>query len=99
MKKKNVATYYNAKSFYDDMDSFNKDVKVYVDSDLGNGIKGEEVARDINQKGFSEIYLCIGYRSSDFAPMPWVRGVVGKLPPLKPSLVKITESYIASMGI
>ena len=54
--------------------------KIYVDSNLGNGVKGEEIAKQISDLGFENIYLCTGYRSSDFAKMPWIKDILGKDP-------------------
>ncbi len=81
IRGKSVATFFNPESFFSAAPKLDKQVKIYVDSDLGNGIKGEGVSKEIADMGFSEIYICTGYRSSDFEPMPWVRGVVGKKPP------------------
>lgn len=37
------------------------DAEIYVDSDLGNGLKGELLAHDIYLKGYRNIYLATGY--------------------------------------
>lgn len=81
MKKKNVATFFNSESFFKVAATLDKNVKIYVDSDLGNGVKGEVVSREIADKGFSEIYLCTGFLAKSFGPMPWVKEIVGKKPP------------------
>ncbi|MBK7959972.1 MAG: hypothetical protein IPK04_01325 [Bdellovibrionales bacterium] len=54
--------------------------KVYVDSNLGNGIRGEDISKKIHELGFTNIYLCTGYQASEFQPMPWIKGIVGKDP-------------------
>ncbi len=81
IRKKSVATFFNPEAFFSAAPKLDRQVKIYVDSDLGNGIKGESVSKQIADLGFSEIFICTGYRSSDFEPMPWVKGVVGKKPP------------------
>jgi hypothetical protein len=48
---------------------------------LGENVKGEEIAKDIHDKGFEEIYLCTGYPADYFPDMPWIKEIVGKTPP------------------
>jgi hypothetical protein len=81
MKKKKVATFFNPQDFFKEATTLNKNVKIYVDSDLGHGVKGETVSKEIADKGFSEIYLCTGFFAKDFQPMPWIKDIVGKKPP------------------
>ncbi len=54
---------------------------IYIDSDLGAGVRGEEYAKKLYERGFKTIYLTSGYPPEHFAPMPWIRAVVGKSPP------------------
>jgi len=81
MEKKVLKAYPSAEAFLKEADQFDKGTPVYVDSDLGNGSKGEEVSKEISQMGFTNIYLATGYRSTDFGPLPWLKGIVGKAPP------------------
>ncbi len=53
-------------------------IPIYVDSNLGNGVKGEEISKKIHEMGFREIYLCTGYQASDFPEMLWIKGIVSK---------------------
>jgi hypothetical protein len=53
---------------------------LFVDSNLGNGVKGEDVAKKAFEAGFKTIYLATGYEASQFQPMPWIKGIVGKDP-------------------
>lgn len=61
--------------------SLDRSTPVYVDSNLGDGVKGEELAKELHDAGFSNIYLATGYAPETFNPMPWIKGVVGKEPP------------------
>lgn len=58
-----------------------KQTPIYIDSQLGETLKGEDVAKTIHALGFENIYLATGYRATDFAPMPWIKGISGKRPP------------------
>ena len=54
---------------------------VYIDSELGDGAKGEEAALKIRELGFGEIWLATGHPPERFAGLAHLRGVVGKEPP------------------
>lgn len=53
---------------------------IYIDSSLGNNVKGEVVSKEIYAQGFTEIYLCTGYEPDHFPPMPWIKKILGKEP-------------------
>jgi hypothetical protein len=67
--------------FFDIATSLRKDVAIYVDSDLGNGIKGEEVVRQIIELGFTNVMMETGFLPNQFSKFPWVKKVIGKDPP------------------
>lgn len=54
---------------------------VYIDSNLGNGLKGEDIARALHDRGFTELYLQTGHQPRDFAGLTFLKGVLGKNPP------------------
>lgn len=54
---------------------------IYVDSKLGDGVRGEEFAKDLHAQGFRNLYLATGHRGMAFPPMPWIKEVVGKMAP------------------
>ena len=60
-----------------------KDTPVYIDSDLGNGIKGESIASDLHNKGYSNISMATGHDPEEFAHLPWLK-ITGKEPPWAP---------------
>ncbi|MDO8802815.1 MAG: HAMP domain-containing sensor histidine kinase [Elusimicrobiota bacterium] len=57
-----------------------KDTPLYIDSDLGGGVKGEEIAGGLHEKGFTDITMSTGHGSEKFAHLPWLK-VSGKEPP------------------
>ncbi|MBF0104292.1 MAG: hypothetical protein HQM16_03085 [Deltaproteobacteria bacterium] len=71
----------NPDDFFKQADQFSKDTPVYIDSSLGDGVKGEAVAKAIYALGFKKIYLATGYKKDHFGEMPWITDVVGKAPP------------------
>lgn len=60
------------------IDNFDFTTLIYIDSDLSDIIRGEQYAKKLFEKGFTNIYLMTGYAASFFAPMSWIKGVVGK---------------------
>jgi hypothetical protein len=78
---KNIVTYSSFNEFINEIDKYNKGTVIYIDSDLGYGIKGEACAKYLFDKGFVEIHLTTGYPKDQFNYMPWIKAVIGKEPP------------------
>ena len=57
-----------------------KDTAIYIDSELGNGVKGEDIAKDLHAQDFSDISMATGHGPEKFAHLPWLK-VTGKEPP------------------
>lgn len=79
-QKKVLLAFATPQEFIDQMQIFDFDTPLYIDSKLGNGIKGEEIALELYKQGFNQIYLATGYESQNFKPMSWIRAIVGKEP-------------------
>ena len=81
-ENKKLVTFSSIKAFLKEADQYDRKTKICVDSDLGNGIKGEIASEDIAKLGFKRIHLCTGYSSSPerFAKYPWIIGIQGKDP-------------------
>lgn len=60
---------------------FPPETRVYLDSDLGGGVRGEEVAGALHAKGFRDITLATGHAPEEFAGNPYLKAVIGKDPP------------------
>jgi hypothetical protein len=80
-KNKAVDLHYTVESFLSKASEIDPRTPIYIDSNLGNGLRGESIARDLYRIGFHEIYLATGYSAEDFEPMEWIKGIVGKEPP------------------
>ena len=52
--------------------------KFYIDSELGNGPKGEEIAKNLYDLGYKELYLCTGHSPAQFKNIYWIKGIQGK---------------------
>ena len=78
---KKLTTYSSFDEFIHDVDKYNKNTIIYIDSDLGNNIRGEICAKHLFDIGFIEIHLATGYPKGRFNHMPWLKTIVGKEPP------------------
>ncbi|MFN3453937.1 MAG: sensor histidine kinase [Pseudobdellovibrio sp.] len=54
---------------------------VYVDSNLSDGVKGEDVALGLHTEGFINLYIATGYEADRFSHLAFLKGVLGKDPP------------------
>lgn len=61
-----------------------KDTPLYIDSELGGGVKGEHVAAELHARGFTDISLATGHAPEKFNHLPWLK-VTGKEPPFGPA--------------
>ena len=66
--------------FLSNPEAFPKDTAIYIDSELGENIKGENIAVDLREKGFTNICLATGHPPERFSHLPWLK-VIGKEPP------------------
>ncbi len=71
----------NPADFFANYEGLSKDTTIYIDSDLGDGLKGEEIAQIIHSTGFKTIYLETGHQPDSFPSMPWIKEIISKEPP------------------
>ena len=79
-KNKKILTFIRPEDFFLRSQEFEFSSPIFIDSNLANEIRGEEVSKKIADIGFTQIYLCTGYEPSTFPPMSWLKGIVGKEP-------------------
>jgi FixJ family two-component response regulator len=78
---KKISTYPSFDDFTKEINIYDKNTVIYIDSDLGNNIRGELCAKYLFDKGFTEIHVATGYPKDRFNSMPWIKSIVGKEPP------------------
>lgn len=66
--------------FFDEACGIHPDTPIYIDSDLGRGVKGESFVPAIAERGFKTIYIATGYEASAIPLSNATKGVVGKEP-------------------
>lgn len=78
---KKVAVFNKINEFLQIIDVYDKNVQIYIDSDLNDKLKGEIFARELYEKGFKQIYLATSYEKDSFESMHWIAAIVDKEPP------------------
>jgi signal transduction histidine kinase len=78
---KKVLTFNCSRDFLVTIDHYPKSMLFYIDSDLGDGVKGENLAKILYEKGYHNLYLATGYDKDKFSHVSWIKGVVGKVFP------------------
>lgn len=79
--KKKMATFNRSDDFKKVMDRYNKEIPIFIDSDLKEKIPGEVFAKFLYEQGFRNLYLTTGYGKDIFNDMPWIKEIVSKEPP------------------
>lgn len=77
---KKYAQYFSVEEFLKAQSLYDHTSPIFVDSNLGNNIKGEDAAKEIFKQGFKNIFIATGYEASSIVVHPWIKGVVGKDP-------------------
>lgn len=78
VRGKRLETFSSLNELLPRLDTLDSKTPIYIDSNLGGGLRGEALAREIHARGYSEIYLATGEEPGRFGEMPWIRAVVGK---------------------
>jgi amino acid adenylation domain-containing protein/thioester reductase-like protein len=77
----NLAAFTSIREFEKAKHQYHKDVPIYIDYVLGAD-DGVKYSKQLAEEGFNNIYLASGYDRSFFTePMPWLKAIVGKMPP------------------
>lgn len=78
---KKLRAFSTAVEFFNESEGIGRETPVYLDSDLGDGVKGEIESARIHELGFREIYLATGHPPEKFAGLAHLRSVIDKKPP------------------
>lgn len=80
--KKIVITYPSIADFLDNASLFQRSIKIYIDSELGEGRQGEVDALQLFDLGFFDLNLikAYGFERNDKIPQ-YIKEVISKAPP------------------
>ncbi len=79
-KGKSILICSSVDEFREHLQALERSTRIYLDSNLGDGVRGEEFALELSRLGFTEVFLATGYRSAELGRLPGVKGIVGKDP-------------------
>jgi len=77
-----IETFESAYHFEAQEKLFSPTTRLFIDSRLGNGVRGEELSEKYAKLGFDEIYLTTGFDPDPSLMRPWIRAIFGKTPEL-----------------
>ncbi len=67
--------------FMSQLDGLAKDVSIYIDLELGDGLIGTKESHKINDLGFENLYIATGHDPGHVDSPAFIKGIVGKRPP------------------
>jgi hypothetical protein len=82
-----IACFKNTKEFFEVAENIDFKTPIYIDyyleKEIQNNKTGDELAKDIFESGFEEIYLASGVHPDTIklSTMPWISGIRGKETP------------------
>jgi signal transduction histidine kinase len=80
---KTVKLFFSPSRFFDMEWQIDRATPIFVDVDLGDGISGEVVSREIFERGFKKVHLATDYDADNFdlKALPWISSIRKKTPP------------------
>lgn len=73
-------TYFSIDEFIKSKEKIKKDDFIFLDSDLGNGVKGEIDGEVIYHLGFSNLYISTNYPEGKISKPLWIKSILSKNP-------------------
>lgn len=78
---KQVAYYFNSHDFFKECAKYDSNTPIYIDYNLNEDLKGDEIAKKIYNAGFKNIILATLCPLGHFKKMEWIKEVRDKDPP------------------
>lgn len=82
---KNLRSFTSVEALRTELDQIPKDTPIYIDSNLGKGIQGEDLLQELSRLGYQHLVLATGYESGAFLKKltgtAGFKGVRDKTPP------------------
>lgn len=77
---KKFISFSGPKEFFACAKTFSLNTPIYIDSNLGENLKGEVIAEQICKLGFENLFITTGYDVSEIAGRDFIKGVIDKKP-------------------
>lgn len=78
---KTIAAFNDVDTFTSYVLNCDSSVPIYIDANLKNDIKGEQIAKELYDHGYQNLYITTGHSPEMYAHVSWVKKVIGKEPP------------------
>ncbi|HXH29791.1 MAG TPA: HAMP domain-containing sensor histidine kinase [Bacteriovoracaceae bacterium] len=72
--------YNSVEEFITNASTLNLSTRIYIDSNLGNEVRGESESEKIFNLGFTNLYLSTGYEKESIIKPPWIKEIYSKSP-------------------
>ncbi|MFA5161906.1 MAG: HAMP domain-containing sensor histidine kinase [Elusimicrobiales bacterium] len=76
-----LKTYKNPDGLMADYAMLDLAIPIYIDSELGDNVKGEDIAQTLHDKGFTNLFMETGHPPDKFARLTFLKNVQSKEPP------------------
>lgn len=80
LKKYNFRLFYSVNEFLAHSSEIDLNASIYIDSELGDGLKGEVESKKIFELGFNNLFLSTGYTKDSIKVPNWILEVYPKTP-------------------
>jgi signal transduction histidine kinase len=90
---KKLSAFYSVDDFLAESTKFPSDTRIYIDSNLGEGRRGEDLAREICSRGFADINLVTG-SPDDVQITAVIKSISDKTPPWERGDASPTHSTV-----
>lgn len=77
---KTILAFDNLEKFIAALPNIDHNTPLFIDSILDATIKGEDIAKQVFDQGFKNVYMSSGHDPSYFKDMTFLKGIIGKTP-------------------
>jgi hypothetical protein len=77
----NLISFFDVSSFLEKSRDIDHDSPIFIDSNLGNGLRGQDFVSEIKALGYKKIFIATGYSPETLGSIDGIMGIVGKEPP------------------
>jgi signal transduction histidine kinase len=81
-RQKTFLGFKSYKEFSESKQNIDPTSNFYIDSNLGDGIKGEVIAKKMHSEGYQNLFIATGYDPDQFKNLDYITDVIGKEPPM-----------------
>lgn len=79
--QKSLRSYFEPNVFFAALEEIDRESPIFIDSNLADGVKGQDLVPRVRELGFKTVCLATGYESEKFAGTPGLTKVIGKEAP------------------